>query len=332
MEDPTVIIKPTLPNNSPSSSTKNEANFQDLNVENLNVNLKKENKMYNDCTVARESTVTDMGIAAIDTAEQAGYAATATAERIGLAADATAQRIGLGAESTAQRMAIAELDAIGKVGNEVCDSSRDILREVHGSDRYLSGVVERQGLHNSNSTERTSDKTQGVVRSEAHRTQDELEKFGFKELDAIHSVHNSVHNAEKYLYAGMSQNAKDVLLEFERTKLRIDSNHKDLILQNCENAKDAALAARDLMHQADKNTAAIQLEAYRHKEELARQIAECCCEQKALTIEKAAQTQDLIRDSEKDRLKDERDKLREELIALRVRSTLLPPLVGAVPV
>lgn len=310
----------------PVFTNKSEEIFHDLNVKNVeyvSINATKE-RLMNDCNIARESTVTDLGIAGINATETVGLSADATAQRIGLAADATAQRGFNHVDGTAQRMALAELDAIGKVESEVCDSSRDILREVNSVDRHLGGVVERHALHNNDAIERTSDHTQSVIQKESHRTQDELEKFGFRELEAIHC-------AEKYLYAGMSQNAKEALLEFERTKLLINANAKDALLQACGNAKDAALAARDLMHQADKNTAAIQLEAFRHKEELARQIAECCCEQKALTIEKAAQTQDLIRDVDRERLKDERDRLREELIALRVRATLPPPLVGSVP-
>lgn len=301
---------------------QNTANFDNVSIQTLNVNPSE--KIMNDCNIARESTVVDVGLAA-----------EATAQRIGLDSGARSERIGHHADGTAQRIGIAELDAIGKVESEVCDSSRDIMHDVYSADRHVSGVVERHALHNNDSIERAADKTQGVVQKEAHRTQDELEKFGFRELEAIHG-------AEKYLYAGMSQNAKEMLLEFERTKLHMKDDHreillnlkdgnKDLLLQACGNAKDAALAARDLMHQADKNTAAIQLEAFRHKEELARQIAECCCEQKELTREKANETQQLLRDFDKERIKDERDKLREELIALRVRATLPPPLVGSVP-
>lgn len=313
MDDNQTTATPAIDDVAILNTPKNQANFQDLNVENLYVNTKKESVMINDCTVARESTVTDMGIAGIN-----------ATENVGLAADATAQRGFNHVDGTAQRMAIAELDAIGRVGDDVCDSSRDIMRDLHGMDNHLSGVVERHGLHNNDSIERSSDKTQGVVQSEAHRTQDELEKFGFRELDAINS-------AEKYLFAGMTQNAKETLLEFERTKLLINANAKDALLQACGNAKDAALAARDLMHQADKNTAAIQLEAFRHKEELARQIAECCCEQKALTLETSHATQDLIRKLDEQRIRDELAKTREELIALRVRATLAPPLTGSIP-
>lgn len=257
--------------------------------------------------------------------------ARAASERAGYANMAATERGFIHADGTAQRMAVAELDAIGKVESEVCDSSRDIMRDLHVVDNHMSGVVERHGLHNADAIERSADKTQGVVQKEAHRTQDELEKFGFRELDAISCVSKEVHGAEKYLYAGMSQNAKEMLIEFERTKLEMKNDFKDVLLQACGNAKDAALAARDLMHQADKNTAAIQLEAFRHKEALAAQIAECCCEQKELTREKANETQQLLRELDKERIRDELAKTREELIALRIRATLPPPLVGSVP-
>lgn len=276
-------------------------------------------------------------------------------------ARATSERGFDHADDTAQRMAIAELDAIGKVENEVCDSSRDIMRDIHGADNHISSEVDRKGLFNASVTERTSDKTQA-----------EVERFGLRELDAISG-------AERYLYAGMSQNAKDILMfnasEFERVKLQAaadtasikhqqyedskqlllqacgnteklstqSANHfKDILLQNCNDtaaikmqaeihARDAALSARDLMHQADKNTAAIQLEAFRHKEELARQIAECCCENKALLLETSHKTEDLVRKLDEQRVRDELAKTREELIALRVRSTLTPALVASVP-
>ncbi len=286
----------------------------------------------------------------LDAVNSHGINGVQTTQNVGLAVGATAERGFQHADSTAQRMAVAELDAIDKVGNEVCDSSRDIMRDIHAADNHLSGGVERIGLYNA-----------GVTEREAHRTQAEVERFGLSELESIRS-------AEKYLFAGMSENAKDILLfnanEFQRVKLQAAENtasikqqqcddvkqillqnchdteklasqsashFKDLLLQGCGNAKDAALAARDLMHQADKNTSAIQLEAFRHKEELARQIAECCCEQKALTLETSHKTQDLIRGLDEQRVRDELAKTREELIALRVRATLTPPLVGSVP-
>lgn len=269
---------------------------------------------------AAEATAQRVGLAADATAQRVGLAADGTAQRIGLAADATAQRVGYSAEATAQRMALAELDAIGKVADEVCDSSRDIIREVHEVDRHGTAATERFGLYNSAVTERNADKTQA-----------EVERFGLSELEAIRS-------SERYLYAGMSDNARDILLkscaDTSSIKDQSANQFKDILLQNCEIAKDAAVTActnvKDLIILGDKHYAQIQIEALRNKEELARQIAECCCEQKALTLETSHHTQDLIRKLDEQRVRDELAKTREELNTVRLRATLLPAPVASV--
>lgn len=234
----------------------------------------------------------------------------------------TAQEIGLAADATAQRMAIAELDAIGKVGGDVCDSSRDIMRDIHQADNHVNSSVERMGLFNAGVTERNADKTQA-----------EVERFGLSELAAINA-------SEKYLFAGMSANARDILLkscaDTANIKDQSASQFKDLLLQNAENAKDSAVTActnvKDLIILGDKHYAAIQIEALRNKEDLARQMAECCCEQKALTLETSHATQDLIRKLDEQRVRDELAKTREELIALRLRASLTPTPVAAIAV
>lgn len=319
----------------------------------------------------------------LDAVNSNGINGVQTTQNVGLSADATAQRGFNHVDGTAQRMAIAELDAINKVGEEVCDSSRDSmaaterlgLENLRASDRAGDRSVastERFGLFNNGSIERNADKTQSTVERTSYKTQDEVEKFGFRELEAINS-------SERTLYAGMSQNAKDILLfnanEFERVKLQAAADtasikqqqyddtkqlllqnchdtdkiimqsanqFKDILLQNCNDtasikmqaelhAKDAALTARDLMHQADKNTAAIQIESLKNKEELARQIAECCCENKSLILETSHKTEDLIRKLDEQRIRDELARTREELMALRIRSTLTPAPIASVP-
>jgi hypothetical protein len=124
-------------------------------------------------------------------------------------------------------------------------------------------------------------------------------------------------NTEKVMSQSANQ-FKDLLLQnadiAKDAAVAAALNAKDAEISRTINAKDAALAAavnyERLSAQGDKNTCAIQAA-----------IAECCCEQK-----------ELVRELDKDRIRDELAKTREELIALRVRSTLLPPLVGAVPV
>ncbi len=196
------------------------------------------------------------------------------------------------------------------------------MRDIHSADNHVSGAVERLGLYNAATTERT-----------AARTQDEVERFGLSELEAIRS-------SERYLYAGMSANAKDILLkscaDTSSIKDQSASQFKDLLLQNAANAKDAAITActnvKDLIILGDKHYAAIQIEALRNKEDLARQIAECCCEQKALTLETSHATQDLVRKLDEQRVRDELARTREELIALRLRATLPPALTPAITI
>lgn len=263
---------------------------------------------------------------------------------VGLEEMAVAQRIGLDSGARAERIGFAELNAVGRVASDVCDSTRDVIREVHATDNHLNGTVERHSLYNA-----------GVTQSTADKTQAEVERFGLSELEAIRCT-------EKYLYAGMSENAKDILLQAasntasikqamcedtkdlmlqacnntDSIKSQSASQFKDLLLQSADIAKDAAVAAalnakdaelsrtvfgkdaalaaavnyEKLFAQGDRNTSAIQAS-----------IAECCCEQK-----------ELVRELDKERIRDELAKTREELIALRVRSTLLPALVGSAPI
>lgn len=251
-----------------------------------------------DALLSRDKCI-DVGLESIASAQRAGYSA-----------EGTAQRGFQHADGTAQRMAIAELDATRAVGSDVCDSSRDIMRDLHGVDNHVSSSVERMGLYNAGVTER----------------------FGLSELEAIHA-------SEKYLFAGMSENVKDILLkscaDTASIKDQSANQFKDILLQNAENAKDAAVTActnvKDLIILGDKHYAQIQIEALRNKEDLARQIAECCCENKALLLETSHQTQDVIRKLDEQRVRDELARTREELIALRVRATLTPPLTGAIP-
>ena len=169
----------------------------------------------------------------------------------GLEGMAVSQRIGLDSGARAERIGFAELDAVGKVASDVCESTRDVIREVHAADNHLNGSIERHGLYNA-----------GVTQSTADKTQAEVERFGLSELEAIR-------DSEKYLYAGMSSNSKDILLQAanntasikealcddvkdlllqgcsntEKVMSQSANQFKDLLLQNAEIAKDAAVAA-----------------------------------------------------------------------------------------
>ncbi len=267
---------------------------------------------------AASQVALDTGLAAAATARDVGLAADATAQRIGLDAGARAERVGNHTDSTIQRMHIAEMDAINGVGHQVCDASRDGIAATERMGLFNSGVTERNGqsnresterfgLSNRDATERNADAVLGAVGRTSERTQEEVERFGLAELKAIN-------DSERYIYAGMSQNAKDSLLfnaaEFQAVKLQACDNtdkimaqsanqFKDLLLQNAEIAKDAALTACEnhasLQLQGFQNTAAIQASAADNACKLAAQIAECCCELKTTVLASAHETDGLIR-------------------------------------
>lgn len=302
---------------------------------------------------AASQVALDTGLAAAATARDVGLAADATAQRIGLAADGTAQRVGLDAgaraervghhtDSSVQRMHIAEMDAINDVGHQVCDASRDGIAATERMGLYNSGVTERNGqsnresterygISNRDATERNGDAVLGAVGRTAERTQEEVERFGLAELGAIR-------DSERYLYAGMSQNAKDLLLfnanEFQAIKLQACDNadkimaqsanqFKDILLQAAENAKDAAVTAcenvKDLQMQGFQNTAAIQQSAADNASKLAMQIAECCCELKSTVIEKANNTDQLVRQLDNDRTKEALSDAKLRILSLENR-------------
>ncbi len=101
---------------------------------------------------------------------------------------------------------------------------------------------------------------------------------------------------------------------------------KDTAAIQLEAAKNFAVVQLE----AAKNKCAIELDAARHAAELAKQIAECCCEQKELTRQMADDTQRLILKLDEQRVRDQLRKTEGELETLKLRASLLPQLVPAV--
>ena len=106
-----------------------------------------------------------------------------------------------------------------------------------------------------------------------------------------------------------------------------------------EAAKNKAALELD----AAKNLASVQMTATINAKDAAmtasinhasllQKIAECCCEQKALVIEKSSKTDDLIRQLQIENLRDSRESEHVELVALRLRASLVPALVPSVSV
>ena len=96
-----------------------------------------------------------------------------------------------------------------------------------------------------------------------------------------------------------------------QTQLQAANNLKDIQLQACEIAAASRL-------ENDKQFALATLAASKNKEELAAQIAECCCEVKAVVNSTAVATQNLIQATEAARVRDALAAANNENLILRL--------------
>lgn len=197
----------------------------------------------------------------------------------------------------------------------------------------IRGAVAREGLETRLNVDGRIDALRSAVDRSSDKTQDDVEKFGFANL-AQSDKEGWRNQVETRFYGHQNFNAtKDAL--------------KDLLVQGCENTykvlskQDEHYAAIQLEAAKNHGTAQaklietkyqLELEAQKTAALLSAQIAECCCENKALVIEKANATDDLIRKLDENRVRDQLARTHEELVALRLRASLVPPLVPAVAV
>lgn len=206
------------------------------------------------------------------------------------------------------------------------------------------GVAERQGLETRLNVDGRLDSIRETFERSFDKTQDGVEKFGFANLDVT----------DKFGWRNLDETDKHGWRNQQETRFYGHENFKavkdgikDLAMQQCEDT-------HKILSNADCHYAAIQLEAaknhgvaqtklietkYQLELEaqktaalLAAQIAECCCENKLLVTSTACETQELIRKLDENRVRDQLARTHEELVALRLRASLLPPLVPAVAV
>jgi hypothetical protein len=69
---------------------------------------------------------------------------------------------------------------------------------------------------------------------------------------------------------------------------------KTVFKESCDTRELIAKSTADILLEGAKNTAAITLDACKNTNAILAAIAECCCEQKTLTISQGAETRQLI--------------------------------------
>lgn len=221
-----------------------------------------------------------------------------------------------------------------EVLNRVSTAAENVMNNDNSNAHDAGARAERVGFAGISATERNGAESRGnshlnsmeariLAREEGHesrdqirRSEDAIERFGLKNLeatkDSLKDILISTKDDLKNVLISQKDDLKDLLIS---TK----NDFKDVLLKNCQIEKDMLLQFKDA-----------QLIAMQNKADLQRQIAECCCENKALIIEKANDTDSLIRKLDEDRVRDQLRKAQGELEALRLRASLLPPLTPAV--
>lgn len=244
------------------------------------------------------------------------------------------------ASSVAERIGLAGIDHTNQNGVE-----GRVTTNTNASEARL--LVNQNGLEARSVTERNGSETRNLVREEGHEDREAVRKEGYETRDNVDKF--GFHLANKLDLYGIKSidGFKDILIQNCHNTDKIIANdnanfrHVNDKLCNLElnQAKDTAAiqleAAKNyaaIQLEASKNKCSIELDAAKHAAILAAQIAECCCEQKELTREKADETQRLILKVDEQNLRDKLRKSEEEVIALRLRASLLPPLTPAVTV
>lgn len=69
------------------------------------------------------------------------------------------------------------------------------------------------------------------------------------------------------------------------------------------------------------STNAIQVESLKNAAMMSKEMAECCCEIKELIIERTARTNELVQQSEANRIRDDLERANQENLLLKIKSS-----------
>lgn len=219
----------------------------------------------------------------------------------------------------AERVGFAGIDHTNQNGAEA-----RLVTNSNGSEARLAtnsngaegrSVTEKFGFSNLDATHKEGFETRENIDRFGLRNSDAIQFFGLKNLeatkDSLKDLLISTKDDLKNVLISQKDDIKDLLISNK-------NDFKDVLLKNCQVEKDMLLQFKDA-----------QLIAMQNKADLSAQIAECCCENKQLIMERSNHTDELIRKLDEQRVRDELAKTREELIALKIRSTIVPLPVAA---
>jgi hypothetical protein len=288
-----------------------------------------ENKMTESCHINRDDVARESSL------ERNALAGSAQAERLGLEnlnkIDADTQNV----DETVQRFGFANLNATRSEGGEGrAETERFGFKNIEGSEaaRHSS---ETYGYRNVVATKDAEKEVlEAICGSTAGLSAQAREILmsqtgGFKDV-LLQAAQNTA-----ALQMSMCEDSKQILLQacentdaiksqsseqFKDVLLQSASNASAVALQNALNAKDAEISrtinAKDAALSAAINYERLFAQGDRNAAALQASIAECCCEQKELVIERTGHTDALIRSLDEGRVKEQLLEARFKILAL----------------
>ena len=188
----------------------------------------------------------------------------------------------------------------------MCSDTKDILLQAAGD---TASIKSQSANEFKDVLLQAAGNTASVRADLAHGVKD-IQLQACSDTDDINSQSANQFKDSLLQAAAIAKDAAvDAAVNASAVALQNTLNAKDAEISRTINAKDAALAAavnfEKLFGQADRNTAALQAS-----------IAECCCEQKELVIERTGHTDALIRALDEGRVKDQLQEARLKILAL----------------
>lgn len=232
-------------------------------------------------------------------------------------------------------------------GMSIHNSSRDILSHMcHNTHHIISSnwrngdrtrrnndynsnaiynSVNRYGVMGINATNNMGRLNLNATNDASWRLNESIYRNG---NDTRRSIYHNAHHTNDLLYhhnTASMYNHKTTQLEIQKLKndlekqnietrgvlgLQISRSESDIMLQNFNNFTE-------LQKQADYNTAAIQLDAYKNKQQLSMEIKHCKCDMESLIKQQTNNTNVLINNNQTQNLKDQLNSINTENLILK---------------
>jgi hypothetical protein len=202
------------------------------------------------------------------------------------------------------------------------------MEHCHTTSLPLVAAYNGNGFNGYNGYNNCNDFSQDYgLYSAINCTHDAVTAGNTQQNTDAHSIRHgiSMNASESRISEKLSSNNTDAFIRSEGNRVndnvtaqnleirgKLDLNTRDIFnveksvfKENCETRELVAKSTSDILLEGAKNTAAITLDAAKNfsaitlqqcedKAQILAAIAECCCEQKALTIKEAADTRQLI--------------------------------------